>query len=82
MKPLIRKLIGGVEESHTREYLFKISAQTMGSRERSKFRDEEQQERKARSKTPVFGEKERERKKKYLAGGPVGPRRLVGATRG
>ena len=33
MKPPIKNLIGGVEELHTREYLFKISAQTMGCRE-------------------------------------------------
>ena len=37
MKPPIKNLIGGVKELHTREYLLKISAQTMGCRERSKI---------------------------------------------
>src|SRR3954464_14989876 len=82
MKPPIRNLIGGVEESHTREYLFKISAQTIGCRERSKIRLQEQQERKNGCRTRVFGENERERKKTYLEGGHVGPRRPVGAARG
>src|SRR4051812_15020537 len=82
MKPPIRKLIGGVKESHTKEYLFQISTQTMGYRERSRFQDQEQQEHETRRKTRVFGEKERERKKRYLPGGPRGPRRLVGAARG
>ena len=82
MKPPIRKLIGGVEESHTREYLFQISAQTMGCRERSRFQDQEQQEHKTRSKTRVFEKREREGKRRYLPGAPVGPRRLVSAARG
>src|SRR4051812_46464224 len=68
MKPQIRNLIGGVEESHTREYLFKISAQMIGCRERSKNRLQEQQERKNKCRTRVSGEKERERKKTYLGG--------------
>ena len=82
MKPPIKNLIGGVEESHTREYLFKISAQMMGCRERSKNRLQEQQEHKNKCRTRVFGEKERGRKKTYLEGGPVGPRRPMGAARG
>src|SRR6187399_3498583 len=82
MKPPIRNLIGGVEESHTREYLFKISAQMIGCRERSKNRLQEQQECKNRCRTRVFGEKERERKKTHLEAGPVGPRRPMGAARG
>ena len=82
MKPPIRNLIGGVEESHTREYLFKILAQMIGCRERSKNRLLEQQERKNKCRTRVFGEKERGRKKTYLEGGHVGPRRPVGAARG
>src|SRR3954470_7925841 len=61
MKPPIRKLIGGVKESHTKEYLFQISAQTMGCRERSRFRVQEQQEHETRSKTRVFEKKGRER---------------------
>src|SRR4051812_32305200 len=36
MKPPIKNISGGVDELHTREYLPQISAQTMGSRERSK----------------------------------------------
>src|SRR6187399_542436 len=71
MKPPIRNLIGGVEESHTREYLFKISAQMIGCRERSKNRLQEQQERKNKCRTRVFGKKERERKKIYLEGGAL-----------
>ena len=82
MKPPIRNLIGGVEESHTREYLLKISAQMMGCRERSKNRLQEQQEHKNKTRTRVSGEKERGRKKTYLEGGLVGPRRPVGAARG
>ena len=82
MKPRTRKLIGGVKESHTKEYLFQISAQTMGCRERSRFRVQEQQEQETRGRTRVFEKKEREGKKEYLAGGPVGPIHLVGAARG
>ena len=37
MKPPTKNLIGGVEELHTREYLFKISARMIGCRERSKI---------------------------------------------
>ena len=82
MKPPTKNLIGGVEELHTREYLFKISAQMIGCRERSKNHLQEQQERKNKCRTRVFGEKERGRKKTYLKGGLVGPRRPVGAARG
>ena len=73
MKPPIKNLIGGVEESHTREYLFKISAQMMGCRERSKNRLQEQQEHKNKCRTRVFGEKERGRKKTYLEGAMWAP---------
>ena len=71
MKPPTRKLIGGVRESHTKEYLFQISAQTMGCRGRSKFRAQEQQEHETRSKTRTFEKKERERKKRKQPGVPV-----------
>ena len=54
----------------------------IGCRERSKNRLQEQQERKNKCRTRVFGEKERGRKKTYLEGGLVGPRRPVGAARG
>src|ERR1041385_2210666 len=37
MKPPIKTRIAGVGELHTREYLLKISDQTMGCRERSKI---------------------------------------------
>src|SRR4051812_23288591 len=60
MKPLIRKLIGGVEESDTKEYLFEISAQTMDCRERSRLRVQEHQEHETRRRIHVFGEKEGE----------------------
>src|SRR6187401_3149924 len=60
MSPPIKNLIGGVEESHSREYLLKISAQMRGCRERSKNRLQEQQEHKNNSRTRVFGERERE----------------------
>src|SRR4051812_38773412 len=82
MKPPTSKLIGGVRESHTKEYLFQISAQTMGCRERSKFRAQEQQEHETRSKTRTLEKKERERKKREHPGVHVGPRRLCGAARG
>src|SRR4051812_9255747 len=81
MKPPTRKLIGGVRESHTKEYLFQISAQTMGCRGRSKFRAQEQQEHETRSKTRNFEKKEREGKKREQPGVPVGARRLCGAAR-
>ena len=80
MKPPTRKLIGGVTESHTNEYLFQISAQTSGCRGRSKFRAQEQQEHETRARTRVFGVKEREWKKRCQQGVPVGPRRVGGAT--
>src|SRR4051812_18068715 len=60
MKPPTRKLIGGVRESHTKEYLFQISGQTSGCRGRLKFRAQEQQEHETRARTRFFGEKERE----------------------
>src|SRR4051812_28099552 len=82
MKPPTKKLNGGVKESHTKEYLFQISAQTMGCRERSKFRVQEQQEHETIARTRVFGEKGRERKKRCQPGVPVGPRPLVGTARG
>src|SRR3954462_7076643 len=82
MKPPTRKLIGGVRESHTREYLFQISAQMSGYRGRSKFRAQEQQEHETRARTRVFGEKEREWTKRCQPGVPVGPRRVCGMTRG
>src|SRR3954463_14660277 len=81
MKPPTRKLIGGVRESHTEEYLFQISAQTMGCRGRSKFHAQEQQEHETRSKTRTFEKKERERKKREQPGVPVGPKRVGGTAR-
>ena len=60
-----------------------ISAQMMGCRERSKNRPQEQQEQQEQDQNSGFWKKrEREGKKKYLEGGPVGPRRPVGAARG
>src|SRR3954465_16086300 len=82
MEPPNRKLIGGVRESHTKEYLFQISAQTMGCRGRSKFHAQEQQEHETRSKTRTFEKRERGRKKREKPGVLVGPRRLCGTARG
>src|SRR3954467_3846157 len=82
MKPPTRKPIGGVRESHTKEYLFQISAQTSGCRGRSKFHAQEQQEHETRARTRVFGVKEREWKKTCQQGVPVGPRRVCGAAKG
>src|SRR4051812_33595518 len=82
MKPPTRKLIGGVRESHNKEYLFQISAQTSGCRGRSNFRAQEQQEYETKARTRVFWKKEREWKKRCQQGVPVRPRRVCGATRG
>src|SRR3954463_9440156 len=82
MKPPTRKLIGGVRESHSKEYLFQITAQTSGCRGSSKFHAQEQQEHETRARTRVFGEKEREWKKRCQQGVPVAPRRVCGAARG
>ena len=60
MKLGTRKLIGRVRESHTKEYLFQILAQTSGCRGKSKFRAQEQEEHETRERTRVFEEKERE----------------------
>src|SRR3954464_9558404 len=89
MKPATRKLIGGMKESHTKEYLFEISAQTMDCRERSRFRVQEQQEHETRSKKRVFEKKERERERErereeeeMPARGPCGPQALGGRGEG
>src|SRR4051812_3807082 len=83
MKPPTRKLIGGVRESHTEEYLFQISAQMSGCRGRSRFLAQEQPEQRNQSKNTSFrGERERDRKKRCLQGVPVDPRRVCGAARG
>src|SRR4051812_176379 len=72
MKPPIKNLIGGVEELHTREYFLKISAQTMGYRESSKFWGEEQQERKFEEQNSCFwGERERGRRSTWLGADTV-----------
>src|SRR4051812_31805491 len=82
MKPPTRKIIGGVRESHTIEYLFQISAQMSGCRRRSMFHAQEQQEHETRARTRVFGVREREWKKRCQQGVLVGPRRVGGAARG
>src|ERR1043165_8980032 len=93
MKPPTKKLIGGVRESRTKEYLFQISAQTMGYRGRSKFRAQEQQEHKTRSKTRFLrGKRERGRRGSsqgclwppgaYVARPGAGPRQLASWARG
>ena len=83
MKPPTRKLIGGVRESHTKEYLFQISAQTSGCRGRSKFHAQEQQEqRNQRKKSSFWGERERV-EEEMPEGGACGPQEGVcGAARG
>ena len=82
MKPPTRKLIGGVRESHTKDYLFQISAQTMGCRERSRFRVQEQIEHETRSRTHAFEKKEREWGERCHQGAWGPPRRVGGAARG
>ena len=72
MKPPARKLIGGVRESHTREYLFQISAQMSGCRRRSSIRAQEQQERKNQSKNTKNWE-EGERVRGERPPGGMGP---------
>src|ERR1041384_3066888 len=80
MKPPTRKLIGGVRESHTKEYLFQISAQTSGCRERSKFHAQEQQELQNQGKNTSFWS-ERERVEGEMPPeGACGPRE--GGSRG
>ena len=54
----------------------------MGCRDRSRFRVQEQQEHETRARTRVFGEKEREWKKRCQQGVPVGPRRVCGVAKG
>src|SRR3954470_7317429 len=71
MKPLIKNLIGGVVELHTREYLLKISAQTMGCRERSKISSKSSKNASSRCRTRVLGKKERERGEEDIPGDGV-----------
>ena len=73
MKPPTRKLIGGVRESHTREYLFLVSAQMSGCRRRSSFRAQEQQERKNQSKTTKNWEEGERVRGERPPGGACGP---------
>src|SRR4051812_17700463 len=74
MKPPTRKLIGGVRESHTKEYSFKISAQTSGCRGRLRIRAQEQQEQRNQRKNSSFRvEREREREEEEMPPGGVGP---------
>src|ERR1041384_8092180 len=82
MKPPTKNLFGGVEELNTREYFPKISAQMVGRRERSKFWTESSRNTRTKCRTRVFGERRRRRKKTYLVGCPVDPKRPVGAARG
>src|SRR3954463_13187135 len=74
MKPPTRKLIGGARESHTREYLFQISAQMSGCRRRSRFRAQEQQEQQNQSKTTSFGQEGERVREESPPGGACGPR--------
>jgi hypothetical protein len=73
MKPPTRKLIGGVRESHTREYLFQISAQMSGCRRRSRFRAQEQQEQQNQSKNTSFWEEGERVREERPPGGACGP---------
>src|SRR3954468_4902220 len=72
MKPLTRKLIGGVRESHTKEHLFKKSGPTSGFERRSKRRAQEQQERENQRKNSSF-RVERERVRREMPPGGMGP---------
>ena len=60
MKPPTKNLIGGVEELHTREYLFKISARMIGCRERSKIASKNSKNARTGAEL-VFLERKRER---------------------
>src|SRR3954471_158977 len=82
MKPPTRKLFGGVRDSHTREYLFQISAQTSGYRGRSKFRAQEQQEQRNQSKNMSFWEEGERVEEEMLAGGACGPQEGVWRDQG
>src|ERR1043165_3014332 len=82
MKPPTRKLIGGVRESHTKEYFFQISAQMSGCRGRSKFRAQEQREQRNQRKNSSFrGERERV-EEEMPAGGACGPQEGVWRSQG
>ena len=78
----IKILFGGVEESHTKEQLPKISAEMMGCGRRSKFAAKNTKKTSSSNKLGIFGARERVRKKTYLLGCPSGPMRRGGATRG
>src|SRR6187399_3022677 len=60
MKPPTKNLIGGVEESHTREYLFKISARMIGCRERLKIASKNSKNARTGAEL-LFSERKRER---------------------
>src|SRR4051812_36188522 len=69
MRQPIRKLIGLVEESHTKEYLFQISAQTMSCRERDRdsgFKNSKNTI--PRAKYEFFGRKEERGKRDTFPG--------------
>ena len=82
MRPPIKNLIGGVEESHTREYLLKISAQMMGCRERSKNRLQEQQEHKEQVQNSRFWRKREREEEGIPGGGSCGPQAPCGRGQG
>ena len=82
MKPPIRNRIGGVEESHTREYLLKISAQMMGCRERSKNRPQEQQEQEEHDQNSGFWKKRERGEEEVPGGGSRGPQAPCGRGQG
>src|SRR4051812_11836462 len=82
MKPPIKYQIGGVEESHTREYLLKISARMMGCRERSKIASKNSKNARTSAEL-VFLEIERERwEEEILVGGACGPQAPCGRGQG
>ena len=82
MRPPIKNLIGGVEESHTREYLLKISAQMMGCRERSKNRPQEQQEQQEQDQNSGFWKKRERGEEEVPGGGSRGPQAPCGRGQG
>ena len=83
MKPPIKYIIGGVQESHTRDYFLKVTARMIGCRERSKIASKNYKNARGSAELVFLERKrERERKKIHLEMGPVGPRRPMGAARG
>src|ERR1041385_3663008 len=81
MKPPIKNLIGGVKELHTREYLLKISTQTVGCRERSKIASKNSKNARAGAEL-VFLEREEGGGRRHTWRWGLGPQALCGHGQG